>query len=177
MLKKKLKECRKCHRDKVIWSDGMCKECTTQSNFDRETSFGMATKAQLKRTPFPVKALKKKLKKTRKKNPEKKKFFQQVIERNQHSPVSFESGKNLGTLDAVNIAHIFPKQIYKSIAYNHRNIILLSWEEHTRFDDLLLAHDFETLEQEFNSWEGICNKIKILTDEGLREPDSQILEL
>lgn len=162
MLKKKLKQCKQCKKDKVIWANGMCIDCTNQSNYDRETSFGMAIKGQLKRSPFPKKALKSQLKKVRKAKPKNREFFKEVYEQFQDSPVSFESGKNLGELGTVNMAHIFPKEIYKSLAHDLRNIILLTWEEHTRFDNLLAAHDFGLLEDEFESWSRICEIIKKL---------------
>ena len=159
MLKKKLKQCKKCKKDKVMWRDGMCSNCALveKSPLDLMTStFGN------NRTPFPKKALNSQLKKVRKAKPKNREFFKEVYEQFQDSPVSFESGKNLGELGTVNMAHIFPKEIYKSLAHDLRNIILLTWEEHTRFDNLLAAHDFGLLEDEFESWSRICEIIKKL---------------
>jgi len=153
MLKQKLKECSKCHQQKIIWSSGRCKECTNHSNFDRSISFGMASQAQLKRNPF---------KKVRKKKSSNKKFFESMAAAYQDNPVSFESGKNIGVVGNINLAHIFPKETYKSLAHEPLNIILLTWEEHTRFDELLGAHEFDKLQEEFESWSKICNRVKVL---------------
>jgi hypothetical protein len=153
MLKRKLKECKKCHRDKLIWKDGMCMQCSNQSNFDKNVSFGMAVKSQMKRTP---------LKKTRKSKPKNKEFFERVYEEFKDSPVSLESGKSLGELGTVNMAHLMPKEFYKSVAHDMDNIIILSWEEHTRFDDLLFTLEFEKLETEFKCWSKICERFKLI---------------
>ena len=141
--------------DKVIWSDGKCAKCSMleKSPIELQNSFFN------RRTPLSGKT---KLKSKVKVDPEKRRFFQEIAVKNKDLPVSFESGNNLGELKSVNMAHIFPKEIYKSLAYNHDNIILLSWAEHTRFDELLGAHDFEKLEEEFKSWSRICERILIL---------------
>ena len=148
MLKRKFKECKSCGLNKLIWKEGKCVDCCKPSFTQRKSN------------PFPLKAMKSQLKKTRKSNKGNKKFFEEVHEQFQDSPVSFESGKNLGELGTVNMAHIMPKEVYKSVAHNLANIILLTWEEHTRFDELLMAHEFEKLEQEFNSWSKICLRLK-----------------
>ncbi len=108
----------------------------------------------MKRKPF---------KKTfRAKKPGNKKFYEEQAIFHQESPVSFESGKHLGQISNVNLAHIFPKTNYESIAHEPSNIILLTWSEHTRFDELLNAHEFVKLEKEFESWDKICERIKLL---------------
>ena len=150
MLKRKLKECKSCGLDKVIWKEGKCADCC-------KPSF-----KPLKNNPFPIKAMKSQLKKTRKSNKGNKKFFEEVHAQFQDSPVSFESGKNLGELGTVNMAHLYPKEIYKSLSHDLENIILLTWEEHTRFDDLLFSHQFDKLELEFKSWGKIRDKMTIL---------------
>lgn len=150
MLKRKLKKCKSCGLDKVIWKEGKCVDCC-------KPSF-----TQMKSNPFPVKSMKSQLKKTRKSNKGNKKFFEEVHEQFQDSPVSFESGKNLGELGTVNMAHLYPKEIYKSLAHDLNNIILLTWEEHTRFDDLLFSHQFDKLEVEFKNWSKIKNRMRDL---------------
>lgn len=152
MLKRKLKACKSCGLDKVIWKEGKCVDCCKPSF---KTLSNSNTKTLGKGTNF-------RLKKTLKSNKKNKEFFNLVYERFKDSAVSFESGKPLGKLGTVNMAHIFPKERYKSLAHNYENIILLTWEEHTRFDDLLSAHDFGLLEDEFESWSRICERIKIL---------------
>lgn len=150
MLKRKLKECKSCGLDKVIWKDGECADCC-------KPSF-----KTLKNNPFPIKSMKSQLKKTRRSDKGNKEFFEEAYKQFQDSPVSFESGKNLGGLGTVNMAHIFPKEVYKSLGHNLGNIILLTWGEHTRFDELLGAHEFEKLETEFKSWSKICERIRNL---------------
>ena len=65
---------------------------------------------------------------------------------------SEESGKIITEPSRLNICHIFPKRKYKSVQYNLKNVILLTGDEHTRFDTLLDRMDFEKLEKEFKSW-------------------------
>lgn len=158
MLKRKLKECKSCGLDKVIWKDGKCADCC-------KPSF-----KTLKNNPFPIKSMKSQLKKTRRSNKGNKEFFEEAHKQFQDSPVSFESGKNLGELGTVNMAHLMPKEFYKSVAHDIDNIILLSWDEHTRFDDLLFSLEFEKLEIEFRSWSKICERFKLIipkcTEEG-----------
>jgi len=158
MLKRKFKECKSCGLNKLIWKDGMCSACalTSKSPMELQNSFFN------RKSPFPKKGLKTQLKKTRKANKGNKDFYKEVYDQFQDSPVSFESGKSLGELGTVNMAHIFPKEVYKSLAHDLRNIILLTWEEHTRFDDLLMAHNFGLLEDEFESWSKICEAIRFL---------------
>ena len=151
MLKPKLKPCKKCSKDCVVWADGMCSACANTGTGFKKTN-----------SVFPRKAIKSQLKKVRKRKPGNKEFFQDMANLYQDMPISFESGKNIGTIGTVNLAHIFPKEIYKSVAHEYLNIILLSWEEHTRFDELLNRHDFEKLETEFKSWDKICKRIIVL---------------
>ena len=157
MLKPRLKKCGGCGFDKVIWKDGKCANCCKPSfkgfsndkrSFDSKVASGMVQKYLLK--------------KTRKKKPGNKEFFESQAAAYQENPVSFESGKSLGIIGNVNLAHIFPKETYKSIAHEPLNIILLSWEEHTRFDELLGRHDFGKLQMEFKSWEKICRRVEVL---------------
>lgn len=150
MLKPKLKKCLSCGNDRVIWKDGKCQKCCAPS-FKPLSSSGNGLKKTVNS-----------LKKTRNKKTGNKEFFESQAAVYQDNPVSFESGRNLGVIGNVNMAHIFPKETYKSVAHEPLNIILLSWEEHTRFDELLSRHEFDKLEEEFKSWGKICNRIKVL---------------
>lgn len=150
MLRKKLKKCKGCGLNKVIWKEGKCVDCC-------KPSF-----TTLKQTKFSPKRKYPQLKKSRKTNTKNKDFFKALYEKYKDSAVSFESGVSISNLGTVNMAHIFPKEIYKSLAHNEDNIILLTWEEHTLFDRLLFSHEFEKLESEFKSWPKICQTIKNL---------------
>lgn len=150
MLKPKLKPCKSCSKLKMIWKDGKCQQCCSSSF------------KSFKKTSSSFKSSRSSLKKGKPKSKGNKEFFKTIADYHQENPVSFESGKNLGNLGTVNMAHIFPKERYKSIAHEPLNIILLSWEEHTRFDELLGRHDFEKLESEFKSWRKICQRVLIL---------------
>lgn len=147
MLKPKLKVCEGCGKSKMIWKQGRCKSCCA-STFK---SLEGGTKS-LKASSFK--------KKYKKKTTGHKEFFIKQIEEFKPNPYSFESGKYVGEITGVNLAHIMPKEIYKSVAHEPLNIILLTWEEHTRFDELLGRHEFTKLEEEFKSWSKICNRLK-----------------
>lgn len=86
-----------------------------------------------------------------------KEFFDKAIEKFENVPYSFESGVYISNIDRVNICHLFPKRTYKSVQHDIENVILLTFEEHSRFDNLLDKMDFEGLERDFSSW----NEIKL----------------
>ncbi len=105
------------------------------------------------------------LKKSRKgKSKEVKDFYFDLIKAARGIPVySAESGDLIAPVRAVNLAHIFPKESFPSVATNVKNIVFYTWEEHTRFDELLNRHEFDKLEREFpNSWPMVCSLIKEL---------------
>ena len=134
-MKQSLKICKGCGLLKPIWSNGQCLSCS-------KTSF------------------KKLSTKVNKKSPELKDFYISEIITNTQNPVSIESQQYIGTLSGVNIAHIFPKESYKSVQTETDNIVILTWEEHTRFDELLNVFNFSKLEVEFkNSWQIICQRV------------------
>jgi len=143
MIKPKKKICLGCDVEKYIWSKGKCQGCSNRH------------------TP-PLQ--KSKLSKSHKPRDKKKsEFFKQQIEFYQDKAYSAETGRGLGTITAVNIAHILAKGIFKSLAIEPQNIILLSWEEHTRFDELLFAHEFSKLETEMkNTWSKVCKRLEYL---------------
>lgn len=149
MLKPKLKLCKSCKLAKPIWSDGECSTCYLINS---------GVQRGLPRVSFKSKS---KLKTKRKGKPkEVREFYAKMTEKHSSGGVSIESGKPIGNIMAVNMAHIFPKERYKSLATNPRNIVILTWEEHTDFDNLLFKHDFNRLEIDFkNSWSKICEII------------------
>lgn len=76
-------------------------------------------------------------------------FFKTMVERHSKYPYSMESGAYISGLDAKNICHIFPKSKFPSVAEDERNIIVLTWQEHTDFDNLLFENRFDELEEKF----------------------------
>ena len=90
-------------------------------------------------------------------------FFTYAIEELKKNPYCQETGEYIYNVSALNCAHIFPKRRYKSVALNLDNIILYSWNSHTKFDNLLDAMDFKSLEKEFpNSWPVVLSKVKLI---------------
>lgn len=149
MLKSSRKICKTCKLPKFIWSEGSCKDCC-------KSGFKSLSSKSILRSFSKMKS------KPKAKSPEVVKFYKSQVEKYQDKPTSFESASVISYVSAVNIAHIFPKETYKSIATHPDNIILLTWQEHTRFDELLSRHDFDKLEKEFKSWGAICEIIKLL---------------
>lgn len=88
-------------------------------------------------------------------------FFSNIIEDNKNKQVfSFISGKPIQELSNVNLAHIFPKERYKSVSEFEENIIYLTWEEHTEFDRLLNNFDFVKLKEFMkDSWDELLYKV------------------
>jgi hypothetical protein len=157
MLKPKKKVCRTCGLEKFIWSDGRCAHCANvSSGVQRGLPKSLLKKSPLK-SKFRLKATK------RGKSKEVRQFYAEMAEKHSSGATSIESGRPIAEVSAVNLAHIFPKERYKSLAINPRNIIILTWEEHTDFDNLLFKHDFEKLEIKFkNSWSIICERVREL---------------
>lgn len=64
-------------------------------------------------------------------------------------PISIESDTRIQPLERKNIAHILPKWFYRSVECDLMNVVVLTWSEHSRFDDLLNRLDVEGLQREF----------------------------
>ena len=77
------------------------------------------------------------------------KYFETLINQYKSNPMSLESGERISQIGRVNICHLFPKRTFKSLSANLDNHTVLTFAEHTRFDDLLDKHDFIRLESEF----------------------------
>lgn len=83
-------------------------------------------------------------------------YFKYHVER---CTVSDESKQKISSPGVANIAHLLPKQIYKSVMCKKVNAIYLSLNEHGRFDYLLGCLNFKQLEVEFkNSWPIACKR-------------------
>ena len=83
-------------------------------------------------------------------------YFKYHVER---CVISDESKNIISGPGVANIAHLLPKQIYKSVMCEKINAIYLSLNEHGRFDYLLGCLDFKQIEEEFkNSWPIACER-------------------
>lgn len=164
MLKAKLKECQGCGRDRVIWSKGLCQECANKEGRARFAS----TRRELKPGQKVLSRGTSRLKRKKSgKSKEVKDFYKNLIADTKGIPVySAESGDLIAPVRTVNLAHIFPKESFPSVATHLKNIVFYTWEEHTRFDELLNRHEFDKLEREFpNSWPYVCSLIEKLLPE------------
>jgi len=138
MIKYKEKECILCKRMTFIFSKGRCKSCAASSYKSKpkkesvtRVSPSTAEKKEIKRQALDV-------------------FFTYHISR---CTKSEETGKFIYNPTRANICHLFPKSTHKSVMANLNNVIYLTLEEHTRFDELLFRKEFRKLEQEFpNAW-------------------------
>lgn len=99
---------------------------------------------QLKRTP-----IKKKYKPKENKAELDAFFDEHVALIKRYNMRSMESGKPIINPTRCNVCHILPKSVYKSVACDKYNIIYLTLDEHTRFDELLSQHRFLDLSKEF----------------------------
>ena len=86
---------------------------------------------------------------TKKVNEELDNYFENKILLANKNPYSFESGKKLYNVSRKNICHLLPKRTYKSVSTHTDNFVLLTYDEHTRFDDLLDKFRFKDLTDEF----------------------------
>jgi hypothetical protein len=72
--------------------------------------------------------------------------------------VSEESGVVIPYPIRANICHLFDKARHPSMQGSLLNCIYLTFNEHTRFDQLLYTHQFDKLEEEFPKAWGIAKK-------------------
>lgn len=151
MLSKKPKKCTVCGHEKLIWTGGMCAVCARLKSKPLKGTSTFRKKAfKIKRSPTG-------------KSEHIRDFYSDLKKELGDMTVSIESNTNIPHPSSINMAHIFPKGSYPSVATNKDNIVILTWEEHTRFDELLGAHRFEDLEVEFpNSWDIICDRARRL---------------
>lgn len=76
-------------------------------------------------------------------------YFDEQIITAKKNPFSFESNTWIREVSRKNICHLLPKRTYKSVESNRDNFVLLTFEEHTRFDHLLDLYRFDDLIKEF----------------------------
>lgn len=61
------------------------------------------------------------------------------------------TGKTITEPTRTNVCHLFPKRKYLSVATDDRNVVYLTWPEHTRLDYLLDTMDIAGVEREFGA--------------------------
>lgn len=132
----------RCKRTQKILSKGMC-------DFHRDT------------------ANSRKSTNTTKTEYEKKldRFFKEQLSVLGRFAISEHSGVRINYPKKSNIAHLFPKRYFKSIATDPENIIFLTWGEHSTFDGLLDKFEFKRLEEELElGWEIAVTRMANLID-------------
>lgn len=76
-------------------------------------------------------------------------YYDRKIKASRIEPFSFESGKTIYNISRKNICHLLPKRTYKSVSCHDDNFVLLTFEEHTRFDHLLDKFRLDDVANEF----------------------------
>ena len=157
-IKHQKRRCIICEKEQYIFSHHRCEACAKKQDREKKEKEKQESgekpevkiRTTIKRNSKPTnKAL--------------KTFFETHIEALAKFRVSEESGEAIPYPSNVNICHLLDKSRHKSVATHMDNCIYLTWEEHTRFDELLFAHEFEKVEKEFpNSWELIKSRLRII---------------
>lgn len=144
IIKVKKKLCKGCGNEDYLWSKGFCKSCALKKG-----------KKLVSNTPIKAKP--------KAKNTELDSYFNYHIEILSTFGRSEESGKPIFTPTKVNICHLLDKSRHKSVSTHKDNCIYLTWEEHTRLDELLFKHEFDKVALEFpNSWGLIKERLKLI---------------
>lgn len=134
MIKQKKKICKNCGKETYIFSKGRCKNCALKT-YNPLSSINRGTKKESYTD-----------------------FFNQCL--NTLPPIDEETKHPIYNFSKFNICHILPKRRYKSVAKNIDNIVVLSIDNHTRFDYLLDTMQFNRLEKEFpNIWNIIKERL------------------
>lgn len=136
---RKNKKCIECGREDLPhFSKKRCIYCAKKSYTNKKTSY--------------IKEV----------NEELDSYFENKMLLANKNPYSFESGKKIYNVSRKNICHLLPKRTYKSVSTHIDNFVLLTYEEHTRFDNLLDKFRFVELADEFPR---TFNKLKIFVKE------------
>jgi hypothetical protein len=153
-IRPKKKICVECGTENYIFSKGRCKSCA-QASYK-----GLSSTSTLK-SNTPIKKITSRTRKAKKEQSKVRAvYFDYHINKCTQSE---ESGKPISEANRANICHIFDKGRHKSVQANLDNFVYLTLEEHTRFDELLFALDFEALEKTFpNSWKIVCERVREL---------------
>lgn len=151
----KLYPCIICGAMVKIRCKGKCPHCR---KIEVGNTTSINTKVYKRQTPYKVNSIRLKQPK------EVVDFFKEMISIGVGK--SIESGEIIYNLTSSNICHILPKRDYKSVATNKLNIIILTADEHSRFDKLLDRRDMETLRKEFpNTINEIKKRLSLLLPE------------
>lgn len=75
-------------------------------------------------------------------------YFEYQINRCSRSD---NSGRLISSPTTTNIAHILPKRKYKSVATHKENVMFLTSEEHTNFDNWMDGANFEKMLKYFSN--------------------------
>lgn len=156
----KLYPCNECGKLVKIRSKGLCPGCRYEQR-KKEGSLIVYNN--------PIKPI---TEKTKKKRIEERSclslFFQLNIEKLKKYPYSMESKERIFEPSALNICHILPKRKdggFPSVQCDMRNVIYLTWQEHSNFDKYLDERDFSKLEYFFPiSWKLVINILNSLLD-------------
>ena len=157
MIKSKHNTCTECGREDMPWfSKKRCRWCASKS-YSR-----------------PKKILKPKENKECLDN-----MFVEAIDYYNSKPFSEHSGESISDIKRLNIAHLFPKRKYKSVACLLENVCLLTWKEHTEFDMLIDTNKIEEIEKKFpNIWIRIKKVLYLVQEHGkLRLAIEEYIEL
>lgn len=102
----------------------------------------------------------------KKQTKERQDFFQKHVELLKKNPVCQQTGDYISTPSKINIAHLLPKRNHKSVAENDLNVIYLSWQTHTTFDELLDRHEFEKIEKNMPKvWKSLLNVLPLCKEQ------------
>lgn len=143
----KLKSCKSCQLPSKIFSKGCCLACSKKTfKVIKHTSVRGVAKRQEERSEYPE-------------------FFIEAIKRFNLHPYCTETGVRLWSITSVNIAHLYPKRKYKSVAVDFDNVICLSWEMHTLLDSYLDTMQIDKIKEKMpNTWKVIKEKVVLLKD-------------
>ena len=152
----KLYPCEKCGRMVPVRSKGLCPSCRQKE------------KGYMKKKPIGASN----------KNPGIPGFFRLMLEKLEYSRMSY-TGRPINFPTAANICHILPKRTYKSVSMDEENIIFLTDEEHTRFDELIDRLEFEKLESEYGFvWKRAVRQVLSMeSKEKIKERGRLIIEI
>lgn len=145
MITRKKKICNVCHNESYIFSRGRCKPCASKD-------YGF-----IKQSPATQKRKSGKQDVTE--------FFKGLLA--DVAPICEESGTKIRMLSHWNMCHILPKRLYKSIATDRRNIVVLTLENHTKLDNSLDKMDLQKVEKDFpNSYPIMLQRVKEMLKDG-----------
>lgn len=161
-MKSKKLPCKQCGFEVAVRSKGLCPACRRSQ---RKEAGELPVYQHTPKRRSTLKTSKKgfKTKSEKIQTPELKAFFDFHIERLTENPVSEGSGRFILSPSKLNIAHIFPKAYYQSVATHKDNCIYLTWQEHTDFDNMTNANQWDRLKQKYPKiYELACTRAKKL---------------